>query len=185
MMRSESSRIAMIGAGVMLLLTGSAVDGQQIPGTYRLKICAGVCEVDDTARTVAEGHIVLFESPGFLSTLPDSSREELTRGSYIRQPGAANACFSIPRRPAQVEGRELYAGIDPRGVTHWSDVDGRIQIRIYQSPDAHYTLDGHLEGDHLAGDGRQGICCGYGPAPETRFFAERVGPPDPQVCLSG
>lgn len=173
-----------IGAGIIMLLSPSAVEGQGLSGTYRLMVCSGPCEPGDTSRVVAEGHLVLFESADFLGTLPDSAREKLTRRSiFYLASKVANACFSIPRRQPEVGGRELYAGIHPRGVTNWTQVEGRVQIRIYQSPDAHYTLEGRAEGTDLIGEGRQAICCGYGPPPETSFLAQRIGAPDPQVCL--
>lgn len=178
-------RAGVATVGVMVLLGPRAVHAQGLPGTYRLMICSGPCEPGDTARVAAEGHIVLFDSSAFMSALPDSSREALSRGStfYLAGEKAANACFSISRRQTEVQGRELYAGIHPRALTHWTHVDGRVRIQVYRSPDAHYTLDGRVDGTDLTGEGRQAICCGYGPPPRTRFLARRVGPPDPQACL--
>lgn len=174
----------MSGAALMFLFGAGLVGGQELPGTYRLMICSSPCAPEDSSTVVAEGHIVLSDSPDFLSELPDSAREKLTRMStlYLFQSRVPNACFSIPTRQTTVNGRELYAGIQRRGLTHWTAVQGRLRVTIYQSPDAHYTLDGLAEGTRLTGKGEQGNCCGGRP-PETSFFAERIGPPDAQVCL--
>jgi hypothetical protein len=99
-----------------------------------------------------------------------------------------NACFSIPYRdPEGVNGRELYAGGIPRGLTTWQIQENKLSVALYQSPDAHYIIGGNFSGEAFSGRGNQGISViypGQPEPPETYFLAERIGPPDVVACLS-
>ncbi len=93
----------------------------------------------------------------------------------------ANACFSLPIRPTSVDGRELYAGINRRGVTQWSQAGKEIEVPLYRSPDASYTLVGTVKDRVYSGRGAQGNCCG-GESPTTYFRVVRVGDADIATC---
>jgi hypothetical protein len=166
----------------LVVVTTSTSAAAQVPGTYRLTICARPCTEADTG--VVRGHMVLLTSEVRLDTLSDSIRAALTnRRDWPSRPGdRLNACFSLSSNPASVNGRPFYAGIVPRGLTHWDGRGARVSILLYESPDAFYMLVGTVASGRMVGQGRQGNCCG-GEPPVSYFLARRVSEPDINSCL--
>ena len=153
----------------------------QVPGTYRLSICTNRCSAADSG--VVRGFLVLFPDSVALSNVPPAARDSLVRPSWLLLRGlpVATACFALPAGPTHVDGRELYAGIIRRGLTVWEQVGTGIRVRVYQSPDAAYTLDGSMTGLEYTGRGEQQNCCG-GANPMTFFRAVRIREPDLAAC---
>jgi hypothetical protein len=155
----------------------------QIPGTYRLTICARPCTDADSG--VVRGHVVLFADTIRRDTLPPDIRSRLAeRARWIElRLNGFNACFSLPSGPTRIDGREVYAGIIRRSLTRWETTRDTIKVLLYLSPDAHYSLAGTIESGYFSGRGLQGICCGYPDPPPTFFRASRLGEPDINSCL--
>ena len=159
---------------------GERIDAQ-VPGTYRLSICTTQCSPSDSG--VVRGVVVLFASPPRLDTIAPPMRDSLLLGGlFVLWQSTPNACFSLPTGPTNVHGLELYAGINRRGATHWSQTGKELAVSLYQSPDASYTLVGTVNGSVYSGRGVQGNCCG-GESPTTYFRAVRVGDADLAACL--
>ena len=128
--------------------------------------------------------MVLFDGPPPLYRIAPVMHDSLAFGSLflLGRAETANACFSLPTRPTSVNGRELYAGINRRGVTHWSQTGGEVRVPLYRSPDASYPLVGSMKDSVYSGRGVQGNCCG-GESPTTYFRAVRVGDADIAACV--
>ena len=127
---------------------------------------------------------MLFPDSVALRSLPPAARDSLVRQSswLPTLPPAPTACFTLTFGPTHIDGPELYAGIIRRGLTVWEHAGAGISVRLYQSPDAGYTLVGTLVGLEYTGRGEQHNCCG-GPNPTTFFRAVRIREPDIGACL--
>jgi hypothetical protein len=94
----------------------------------------------------------------------------------------ANACFSLSHTQRSLQGQELYAGILRRSVTNWNSDARGIDVPLYRSPDASYTLRGTFYKNVYSGEGLQSFCCGVS-SPRSFFRAVRVAGPDLGKCL--
>ena len=172
--------IAVLASVALASQSGAA----QVPGTYRLTICTSACSAADSG--VVRGFLVLFPDSVALGTLSPALRDSLARDSRWLLRGrvsrVATACFTLATGPAYVDGRGLYAGIIRRGLTMWEQAGAGMRVRLYQSPDAAYVLDGTLSGQEYTGRGEQRNCCG-GPTPSTFFRAVRIREPDITACI--
>lgn len=171
-----------MAAALASVAVASERGAAQVPGTYRLSICTNPCSAADSG--VVRGFLVLFPDSVVFGNLPPAARDSLVRPSWLLLRGSpvATACFALPTGPTHVDGRQLYAGIIRRGLTVWEQVGAGIRVRVYQSPDAAYTLDGTMTGLEYTGRGEQHNCCG-GANPTTFFHAVRIREPDIAACL--
>lgn len=168
----------------------AAAQSAGVEGTYEIWLCRVACPVADTATAPVAGYLVLSEdtlSRGPIT--PDAWAEMLDESSFLlidrrsyRQL-APNACFALRSRTAQVS---LLAGIIPFGLTRWSSEGDKIQVQLYASPDAFYTLTAQVSGDRLLGGSRE-----YGFIGEAfdqqlgPVHGRRIGPPDVGRCGPG
>ena len=177
---SVITTVAVLASAALASQRGAA----QVPGTYRLSICTSQCSAADSG--VVRGFLVLFPDSVELGTLSPALRDSLTRDSRWLLRGrfsrVATACFTLAPGPTYVDGRELYAGITRRGLTVWEQTGAGLRVRLYQSPDAAFVLDGTLSGLEYTGRGEQRNCCG-GPTPSTFFRAVRIREPDITACI--
>jgi len=154
----------------------------RLAGTYALRICASDCSANDSSENLNAGFIVLSDRPLDLKHIPFAARFRIrdVRDDSIRdQP--ANACFSLAKkRPAKV-----MAGIIPNAVTRWSVSHDTVDVLLYASPDAFYSLRGMLVKDTLIGVGTEsGYIGGFFNNPAGTIQAVRTGPPDISKCFS-
>jgi hypothetical protein len=182
-LRNRAYRRALLVASALALVawTGKRADAQAA-GTYRLSICTSPCAPTDSG--VVRGYLVLFGDSHRLDSLPTPLRDSLVRRSFwlLRRSTVTNTCFALPTGPTHVNGQELYAGIIRRGLTQWRREGATVRVRLYQSPDASYTLVGAMTTEGYVGRGEQHNCCG-GESPITYFLATRVKEADPSACL--
>jgi hypothetical protein len=155
----------------------------QVPGTYRLTICVRPCIESDTG-VVVRGHLVIFQDSIRVDTLSEALQKGVTRLSsrMSLRPAASNACFALPERRKEIDGKELYAGIIPSAFTLIRSGPLGVTTMLYRSPDASYSLVGYFKSGRYIGEGHQRNCCGGAP-PSTFFLAVRTGDPDIRTCL--
>jgi hypothetical protein len=157
---------------------------QRVAGTYAVWICADACAVQDTAAAPVAGYLVLSDK----ALNRDAFSDEIVRGSMFFGLSASErakpACFRLETRPGIP--RSLMAGIIPAAITSWTTSGDTVQVDLYASPDAGYTLRALVKDGRLTGVGRESgfiggsFDRGTGPA-----HGVRVGDADVTRCSSG
>ncbi|MFL5540877.1 MAG: RCC1 domain-containing protein [Longimicrobiaceae bacterium] len=155
---------------------GAAQQPQTLAGTYRIAICRGPCEPDDTTHALAWGVLVLAHAPIDPHGLPDYTHEIAAEG---REP--YNACFSL----VQARHAGTLAGVEPAALTRWEKGrGGPVRLLLVRSPDSGYEAALRPTPDGLRGRGHSwGIDMGPVQLPDDSLAARRTGPPDPSVCV--
>jgi hypothetical protein len=155
---------------------------QRVAGTYAVWFCADACAARDTASASVTGYLVLSDTAlsrdAFSAQIIDDSMF-LGRGRET-----VNACFRLETRPGK---RGLMmAGIIPAAVTNWTSSGDTVEVQLYASPDAGYTLRALVKDGRLLGAGREAGFIG-GPFDEGKGPAHgvRVGDADVTWCTSG
>lgn len=168
--------IALAGLALAAGARGAAQQARPLAGTYRVSICRGPCEPDDTTRALAWGVLVLSERPIDPRRLPDTRK--------IDEDGDApyNACFTL----VQAVDAPTLAGVEPAALTHWEhDRRDTIEVLLFRSPDSGYYADLRATPDGLRGRGHSwGIDMGPVQFPDDSLAARRIGPPDPSRCVA-
>ena len=152
----------------------------QLEGAYRFAICKRSCPSTDTEDALASGVFVLFPDSMFAASIPsdDLTRLRAESRSLLLMNPEFNACFRARQFVQRVDGFEFFAGIVEEGLTRWEVRDGEVYVRIYQSPDGHFTLIGTAENGRITGRGDQAHVPDPKP-PDRAFLAERIGAADP------
>ena len=169
---------------VALLVLPEGVPAQGVAGTYEFLVLDGD---GPTADTAASGVFVLMEGPVPTDDLPiDLLREAEEESGWLIRFGriTPNACFGFGSSVRRVDDREFYGGIIGAGLTTWSQVDGSIEVRIYQSPDASLVLRGLSEDGVFSGRVQQRDYDLRGPIEWLPFLAHRVRAPSTAECIS-
>jgi hypothetical protein len=170
---------------LFIVVVGSRLGAQSVTsGTYRVWLCATNCTAQDSAHSVAEGFVVIFDDSvattagvaAALAKLPSIR----TAGS-----GTLNACFRVTKRQRTIGNEELYFGIISGAATRVRPADGGgFVLATYASPDAFYDLRWAESGLMSSGTGWS---AGWRPSDgyhrNAFFVAVRVGPPQSTDCL--
>ena len=165
-------------------MPGGLAAQSPMPGTYRLWLCAEVCDLADSSRAIAVATVVILSDS---AAQTDPARSALASFRTIRRTGETrpdNVCFHVTHRDRSVGGDELYFGIQPTGATRWhhTATDG-FTLRVYLSPDAGYTLKWTETGELRRGEGWSFGWQVHGPSHRNAYFAAiREGDPDLTQC---
>ena len=158
-----------------------------VAGTYAVWLCKDACTVADTARAAVMGYLVLADGTLAMDSIADDVRaslldeSEILRWSSKDGVSAPNACFAFTRG---TQSRALLAGIIPAALTRWEHRGDTIQVRLYASPDAAYTLRAMVRDGTLLGAGRESGYIGRAFDEKTGpVHGIRVGPPDARRCV--
>jgi hypothetical protein len=152
----------------------------RVAGTYAIWLCKDACAARDTAAAAVAGYLVLSETPlsqdAFSAKIIDASM------FFERREVGPNACFRLDQR----QRGGLMAGIIPAAITNWSARGDTVEVQLYASPDASYSLRALVKDGRLLGVGRQSGFIG-GPFDQATGPAHgvRLGAADVTRCSSG
>lgn len=172
----------------LLLLVAVRPETRSAPvaGTYAVWLCTDACGTADTARAPVAGYLVLGDGPLSLEPLDADARKRLLNESAFflwspdRGERAGNACFSLSPR---ADRSGMLAGITRASVTAWESRGDTIEVGLYASPDAFYTLRAIVREGRLVGSGRESGYIGRPFDNESgTVHGIRVGPPDVTRC---
>jgi len=134
---------------------------------------------------IASGTVVLSPETFTLTSIPEPARSHFAgveRGLLViyaeNQP---NACFVITKGVH----KDTYAGNSRVALTRWSPrPNGALGFPMFQTADAGYSTRVRVTGHDLVGRGES-----WGPGatmdsiPPDSIYAQRIGPPDLDVCV--
>lgn len=156
----------------------------RLSGTYALWLCEKTCTAADTSNAEVSGFLVLDDFGLDLARIPLKARYKIRESSYaLVESREINACFSLRRRdPKRLT---MMAGIIPEGLTTWTRKGDTLNVGLYASPDAFYTLHAAIGHDRLSGNGYDsGFIGDFFSKSSGVPFAIRIGPPDVGKCFS-
>jgi hypothetical protein len=169
----------------IIVFLGPRLGAQSVtPGTYRVWLCSTNCTAQDSANSVAEGFVVIYDDSAATTAAVASALAKLP---WIRTAGSGipNACIRVTKRQRTIGNEELYFGIIPAAATRVRPADGGgFVLATYASPDAFYDLRWAESGVMTSGTGWS---AGWRPSDAYHrnafFVAVRVGPPQWTDCL--
>jgi len=178
-MRLATAILLVLAHPALARAQGAAARPTLASGTYDLTLCYPSC--DRRGAIVGMGILVIQEDT--LVFPFDLATQKRLRDASIWRVGrsAPTACFLV-RAQDVVHGREFYPSITPAGLTSVVPTAAGLEIGLYRSPDAAFTIEvRRATSEHFLGVGRQRDWTGHRwKAGEVE--GRRVGAPDPQRC---
>lgn len=174
-----------LAAALMLSIAAPATAQAPTAGTYALRVCKAdrPCVATDSAAVLARGYVVLSDSLSF-GRLPSSLQ------SRFRRFGASgvvpSGCYALERGQGWAELQTL-AGVSAARWCRWAprgDARG-VEFALYTSPDARHVVRARVDDAGLVGVGASWSAYrSYDSVGPDSVIATRIGPPDPEPCVT-